>query len=47
MGWEFLATGEVPRVTEGGMEGAPWGLPGLVGTGDILLNMGWVPFIWP
>jgi len=47
MGWEFLATGDVPRVTEGGMEAAmaPWGLPGFTGTGDILLNIGWVPFI--
>jgi len=47
MGWEFLATGDVPRVTEGGMEGAPCDRPGLAGTGDILLNMGWVPFICP
>lgn len=23
IGWEFLATGEVPRVTEGGMEDTP------------------------
>jgi len=41
MGWLFRATGEVPRVTEGGMEVTvtPWGLPA-TGIGDILLNIG-------